>query len=256
MNRHVNIGIAVAPGDPCHQRAIRDAVAAVEPRPILPRLVAPTVKVITSEHAKEIILKYEWLGTMGRSVICVGLFDSGELLGVVCFGWPGSNESRGLCGDGFRDKAICLERGACVHWAPKNAGSYLVRHACALVHKLLRYSIFYAYSDEDAGEIGTIYQACNWLYLGQGIGRTPGRMREYFEAPDGKILASRTLRHRKLTKRQVLALGWVVRYQKPKHKYAWFEGDRRERRALRAALRYEPKPYPKRQQPMTLRRPT
>ena len=246
MSRHANIGLAVAPGGACYQRVIRDSIAAKEPRPTLPRLAAPEVRVIPSRQAKEVILKYEWLGTMGRAVICVGLFDKGELLGAVCFGWPGSPESRDICGSEHRGKAICLERGACVHWAPKNAGSYLVSHACALVRKELGYSIFYAYSDEDAGEIGTIYQACNWLYLGQGLGRTPGRLREYFELPCGKILSSRSLRHQGLTKIQALALGWVVKYQKPKHKYIWFEGSKRERKALRAALRYAPKSYPKR----------
>ena len=31
------------------------------------------------------------------------------------------------------------------------------------------------YSDPRDGEIGTVYQACNWIYLGEGVGRCKGR---------------------------------------------------------------------------------
>ena len=122
----------------------------------------------------------------------------------------------------------------------------MVANACRLISRLHGYRIFYAYSDEDAGEIGTIYQACNWIYIGQGVGRSPGRMREYFVDLNGKVISSRTLRHRSMTKREAMGLGWKVLLQSPKHKYVWFEGSVKERKTLRASLRYPAKPYPKR----------
>ena len=230
----------------CYQREIREAVAQEERREALPRLENPVVRFIPSSAAKPIIYRYEWLGTMGRSVHCVGLFMGVELLGVTCFGWPASPESRDICGKQNREKAIAIERGACVHYAPPNAGSYLVSHACKLVAREHGYRIFYAYSDEDAGEIGTIYQACNWTYIGQGVGRTPGRLREYYETPEGKIVSCRTLRHRGLTKTEAIAQGWQIIYQRPKHKYIWLEGSKGERAKLKKELRYPPQPYPKR----------
>jgi len=230
----------------CYQRELRERNAALSPRIQMDRFVNPRVIEIPSDMAKPIIYKYEWLGTMGRSVHCVGLFEGWELMGVACFGWPGSPESRDICGREFREKAIALERGACVHYAPRNAGSYLVSHATKLISLKHGYNIFYAYSDESAGEVGTIYQACNWLYIGQGVGRTPGRMREYYKTPEGKILSSRSLRHKNMTKKDAIKEGWQVLYQTAKHKYVYFEGSKATKRDLLKRLRYPVLPYPKR----------
>lgn len=243
VSRNANVGEQSAV---CFQKILRDKQAEGSPHAVLPNLEGARVVAISSAMAKPIICRYEWLGTMGRSVHSCGLMHGTDLLGVACFGWPAGPESRDICGKNNRELAICLERGACVHYAPKNAGSYLVSGACKLLAQRHKYRIFYAYSDEDAGEIGTIYQACNWLYIGQGVGRTPGRLREYYQTPDGKIVSCRTLRHRKMTKQQALQEGWLLRYQRPKHKYVWFEGNKTERKTLKKALRYPILPYPKR----------
>ncbi len=228
-----------------YQRAIREIEARYEPRAVRDNLDGCRVSAVTNAEARKIILRYEWLRTMGRAAACYGLRAPDlELLGVVCFGWPSSPESRDICGRDLREAAVCLERGACVHWAPPNAASYLIRQAIKLAHRRHGWEIFYAYADEEAGEIGTVYQASNWNYIGQGVGRTPGRPREDFRAPDGKIISSRALRHRGLTKRQVLADEWTVIYRNPKHKYVWFEG--RRRKHLAKLCRYPFLPYPKR----------
>lgn len=228
-----------------YQRAIRELQAVYEPRTVLPNLTACSVAPITRREAKTVILKYEWLRTMGRAVACYGLWSpEQELLGVTCFGWPAAPESRDVCGRAERDAAVCLERGACVHWAPPNAASYLIREAVKQAHRDHGWEIFYAYADEDAGEIGTVYQASNWHYLGQGLGRTPGRMREDFRDPDGNVISGRALRHRGLRKSEILQQGWTVVYRYPKHKYVWFEG--RRRHTLKLKCRYPFQPYPKR----------
>lgn len=230
-----------------HQREIRERYERDEPRPTIPNLSGCRVEKITSEQAKQVILKYEWLGTMGRAVACYGLRTAdGELLGVAVFGWPSAVESRDICGRKNREIAVCLERGACVHFAPPNSASFLIANAVKQAARDHGWRIFYAYADPEAGEIGTVYQACNWLYIGQGVGRTPGRLREDWQLPDGRILSSRSLRHRKMKRPDAIAAGWVPIYRHPKHKYVHFEGTRAERRKLLAELRYPVSPYPKR----------
>ena len=64
-------------GGKCWQRQIREEVARSDKLTQWDRLTNPCVKQITTAEAKGIILKYEWLGTMGRSKYCVGLFDNG-----------------------------------------------------------------------------------------------------------------------------------------------------------------------------------
>lgn len=233
-----------------HQRAIREREAANEPRAALESLEDCWVERITTADAKAIIDRYEWLGTMGRAVAAYGLISPDkELLGVAVFGWPSAIESRDVCGRDNRELAVCLERGACVHFAPDNAASFLISRAVKLAADEHGWRIFYAYADPEAGEIGTVYQACNWLYIGQGVGRTPGRLREDWRLPDGSILSSRSLRHRKMKRADAYALGWEPIYRHPKHKYVHFEGNRTERTELLRALRYAVKDYPKRGSP-------
>ena len=228
------------------QRWIRERRRALEPYPVDSSLAGAVVRQIARLDAEKIILEYEWLKTIGRAIACYGLFLSNDLVGAVAFGWPAGAASRDICGQELRKVAVCLERGACVHWAPRYAASFLISRATRMASLQFGRKIFYAYADEDAGEIGVIYQACNWFYLGQGIGRDPGRKREDFLTPEGAIVSGRTLRRRGLTKRGVLGLGWQVIYSSAKHKYVWFEGNSRERRELISRCRYPFLKYPKR----------
>jgi hypothetical protein len=208
------------------------------------------VEAVPRDEAKVFILRYEWLGTMGRSRATYGLrAPDGELIGAAVFGWPASPESRDICGRQHRDRAVCLERGACAPHAPLNAASFLISRATAMAAADHGWSIFYAYADPEAGEIGTVYQACNWLYLGQGIGRDgKHRLRQDWMIPEenNKVIASRSLRHRGVTINQAKERGWIPVYKHPKHKYCTFEGPRAQRRGLLRDLRYPVQPYPKR----------
>lgn len=230
-----------------HQRLIREELAAADPfqqpfRDLADFVVLP----ISKEMAKTIILKYEWLGTMGRAYASYGLFKGDELLGAINFGVPSSHESRNICGNTLSLKSICLERGACSHLAPPNAASFFISRAVKLARSEHGWEIFYAYSDPEAGEVGTVYQACNWFYIGQGVGRDPGRKREYFVAPDGEIISERTLRRRRLKKVSLVEAGWTIVYKFPKHKYVWFEGSRSRKAFLKRKCRYSFKDFPKR----------
>lgn len=118
---------------------------------------------LSSEHRK-FIQRYEWLGTCGFGVRKVFTArHNGILGGVVMIAEPNSYQ--------FDQKLEALiQRGACASWTPKNLGSRLVMFACKWMAANTDKRIFTAYSDPHAGEIGTIYQACNFDYLGEGFG--------------------------------------------------------------------------------------
>lgn len=135
-------------------------------------------KVVGWDEAKYIIEEYEWLGTMPTGgFLNVGLYIDGVLAGVECF----NNVKAGSYYSYLNEPATLLARGACVHWAPKWANSFLVSKALKELEKYYdgepRYVI--AYSDWEAGEIGTIYQATNWTYVGH-------KNRPEWRSPDGK----------------------------------------------------------------------
>jgi hypothetical protein len=244
-----------------HQRLIREHMAQ-QPEPDIKekrRLAADfknaSVREISYNEAKNVIMANEWLGNLGTTEWAFGLYCGKHLAGVACFGsTAGTNVAASICGAEHRHKVTTLCRGACVHWAHPHSASFLVSAACREMTKK-GYHIVVAYSDPEAGEVGTIYQACNFLYCGQ---TNPS---EQFRTPDGKIYDSRqvsnlardqrggTLKYKRTRaeqKKLLLEQGCEFFDGTPKHRYVGFYGDRRIKRLLKAALRWPVLPYPKR----------
>lgn len=166
-----------------HQRVIRERLKDSEPRQVAQSLVGYTISTITRAEAVPIILKYEWLGTIGSATEFIGLISPhGEIQGVACFGWGPAGPIRALIGG----PALCLERGACVHYAPRNSASFLINGACKLVYRITGTARFFAYADPMAGEYGAVYQAAGWAYLGRGLDGKKGRPQRYFVLRPGR----------------------------------------------------------------------
>ena len=156
----------------CHQRIIREELEVTEANNLFGKYWEninfskdnAVVKEIRRKQALPLILKYEWLGTLPVNFTkFVGLYFDNYLTGVACFHNINVSGKYSL----FGYPAWCLGRGACVHFSPNWAGSFLVSSACKLLFNKLKPGYIVAYSDYDAGEIGTIYQACNWVFLGK-----------------------------------------------------------------------------------------
>ena len=270
----------------CYQRHIRELYADVDNRETIKSLDGATVERITNQEAADIILTYEWLQRMGSGTkVCYGLKLDGELLGVACFGTGTYKEARMICIPNWTnrldpaerrrlievekeervyiDKTVSLMRGACVPWAPKNSASFLIRWACKQAYKDFGWEIFFAYSDEAAGEIGTVYQASNWFYLGKNVGRKRPGHSDYCKAETKINTYSLSGKGGdKLLKK----LGWTPEQGKKrtwlrnngytcirtnhtdKGKWVWFEGSDRARKRLKSICRYGFQYYPKRAQ--------
>ena len=231
-----------------HQRSIRDAEQKKHPRPVEANLDGAVVRSISVDEATPFILRYEWLGSMSSiPQACYGLFTKANgLTSVTVFGMGGGTQSHDLCGREHRHKVICLERGANAHWASKNAGSYITAHACRLACAEHGWEIFYAYSDPRAGEIGTIYQAANWHYI--GTTRTAEQQgkatqRQHWRYPDGTFITSRTMRRWFGGAEVARFAGLVPEWQPDRARYVHFE---RNKKRWRRLLRYNILPYPKR----------
>ena len=266
----------------CYQRHIREVWAEWEPHIPIASLKEAKVEQITRSEAESIILKYEWLagvGTaapMGRGISAYyGLKLNGGLLGASCWGRMGGAVGN-ICGEEFSKQTVCLMRGACVAWADTThvdskgqthtgaAASAFTSRACKQAYKDFGWEIMFAYSDTtDAGEMGTVYQACNWYYLGEGIG---SNVHTDFLSPDKKRrITSYQLNHQGEEYPLMRSLGWTpedgemrpwldlkgwTRIVSPvKKKWAWFEGSRKE--FLKSKCRHPFLPYPKRSAPCT-----
>jgi len=211
-------------------------------------LKTATVKRITRTLAKQIILKYEWLGTLPPSSLYYGLFFGEYCAGVVCYvlGSVGANVNAHSEFGIDRDEMIYLVRGANVHWSPKGANSKLVSISLNLIGKTTGAKLAIAYSDTDAGEIGTIYQACNWTYVGKT--GAPGQI----VAPNGRIYDIRNVsswaKQRKVSwqfmRDALVKNGWFEQPTNPKHKYVYVI-DKSDKRLTKLVEEMR-QPYPKR----------
>ena len=195
------------------------------------------VKPIDYKTAEKIILKYEWLGTMPTySTHYFGIYFDGVCGGVVIFGisLPRS-VLESICGKEYLEKVRVLSRGACVHWTPIGSASKLIGESIKIL-KQEGYKIIIAYSDVRAGEIGTIYQACNFLYTGKSIGGQETLI-------DNKW---RTRMPRCVIENKIDTIDLPKRERSIKHRYIYLMGSKKEKKILKNNLRYEVLPYPKR----------
>ena len=122
-------------------------------------------------EVKEFIQKHEWLGKLPiwpTHRFTARLKKNGALAGVIVMATP--NAFSNVLGEENKDKEKLISRGACISWSPKNLASWLLMKSIKWMVKDTEFRGFSAYSDPEAKELGTIYQACNFIYLGQTFG--------------------------------------------------------------------------------------
>ncbi len=167
-------------------------------------------------HIKEFIARHEWLGRMSLYPTHRFIAEyKGHLAGVIIMDKPNSFSK--LLGDDTKTMERLISRGACISWSPKNLASKLLMWSIKWMVQNSRYRIFTAYSDVEAKEIGTIYQACNFTYMGQKSGTN--KMFKDPKKENGTWFSDRAFRSRSAYKRYAKALS--IEWQKD-----WQVGDR------------------------------
>jgi hypothetical protein len=152
-------------------------------------------KSLIFKEVKAFIEKHEWLGRV--SLYPTHFFTArynGILAGVVIMDMPTSFSK--LLGDNTKKMERLISRGACVSWSPKNLASKLIMFGINWMVKNTPYRIFTAYSDTEAKELGTIYQACNFYYLGKKSGA-----KYQFKNENGRWVSDRYFRSRSVYKK-------------------------------------------------------
>jgi hypothetical protein len=249
----------------CHQKVIRDRKAIEDGNGDLfgkwwlsvdTDIKKSIVKEISYKEASSIILEYEWLGTMPSQVfVSYGIFHESFCVGAVCF-----SDVRQQTKMSFLKMPSCiLARGACVHWAHKHCASKLISSSCKMLD-WGKYAFVIAYSDPEAGEIGTVYQACNWVCVGKsqkmrwtapnGVTRSAYHHRNISctNSPviNGKRTTDKLLAEK--IKQELLSNGWKWELGPSRVRYALALGKGKilkERRKMLDEIRCE---YPKRKE--------
>jgi hypothetical protein len=204
------------------------------------------IKEIDFKTASPFILEYEWLGNIGSAIFFYGLFASDRLAGVVGFGPPMSNDLyRRYLGSEYSGTILQLCRGASAPWAPTWVPSKLISASLRKLQHSKRCKAVVAYADPEAGEIGTIYQACNAIYFGKTC---PGGAKIYF-IKGRKYHPKEVYRIFGSRKKETLKKfdpKFTTQDIQPKHRYIFPVGGKAVRNEIMRKLKPYIEPYPKR----------
>jgi hypothetical protein len=215
------------------------------------------VELITAKDASSIILNYEWLGTMAPYPWrCFGLKHDGVLIGASVFV---TRKNGNVPYTLFGHRSCALVRGAVVHWAPNNAASFMTNRAVKLIgaaHEEIKLAV--SFVDSEAGEIGTIYQAAGWRFLGW-------KQAKRWQAPNGRTYnlshhrnlawnrrprgsgTSVELADVKKMKAELLRAGWKIVTTGERGRYATvLRPSSKSGREFSRLIDKHAKPYPKR----------
>lgn len=203
---------------------------------------------------KEFIEEHEWLGKMpNRPTHRFIAKYNNEIAGVVIMATPNSFSK--MLGNNTKNIEKLISRGACASWTPKNLASSLIMWSINWMVKNTQFRIFSAYADSEAKELGTIYQACNFIYLGKKYGTKD----LYFDLNKPKIgwFSSRNFRklsiYKRTSKKLNIPNNWklvsqipidikiilnkdiekykntcIKRVVEPKHKYVYILGENKK----------------------------
>jgi hypothetical protein len=196
------------------------------------------VEKINKSLASEIVVKNHYLHRKPNCIHSFGLYDNELLLGIIIYGIPASNSVMQLCGKDEQKNVIELVRLWTVDDGQRNKESYLISHSL----KMLPYEIVISYADASYGHVGIVYQATNWIYTGltdrhvawKIDGEQKQHSRHFFDNYGGIEKAKEVLGNR------------MTAFERPqKHRYIFFNTDRRRKKELLKKLKYSILPYPK-----------
>lgn len=166
-----------------------------------------------------------------------GLFNENKnLVGIITYGIPASRSLViGICGKKYAEYVYELNR-LCLQDNKKNEASFLISKSMKMLPKP---SIVVSYADSSANHNGYVYQATNFIYTGLSDKRT--EWREKNTNKHSKTICEQY----SLRERQNNPEKFYVMERPRKHRYIYFNGDKKEKKILHNSLKYEIQPYPK-----------
>lgn len=168
-----------------------------------------------------------------------GLFSKKDfdIYGVVVYGTPSSAPlRRGICGEEEKNNVIELTRLWVHDSVPKNGESFLIGNTIKNVDK----EIIVSYADTSQGHLGVVYQATNWIYTGLSAKRSNWTI-------EGVDKHCQTLADKYTAKeiREKYGDKFKITDRPRKHRYVYFNANRKRKKELLNKLKYKIKPYPK-----------
>ena len=198
-----------------------------------------TIEPIDYHTAMNIVVEKHYLHRKSPCSKAFGLFQDGQILGVVVYGISASSTLlRGIAGDDEKSNVYELTRLWVDDCVPKNGESFLIGNTIKQLDK----EFIVSFDDSSQDHLGIVYQATNFLYTGLSA-----------KFRDPKVKGLENQHHATyangLTNKQVIEkfgeenVYWVERARK--HRYIYINAHGRRRKQLIAKLKYKIHDYPK-----------
>ncbi len=197
------------------------------------------IKEISYQVAMDCVVKNHYLHRVAPCSFSWGLFDKDLLVGVVCYGTPFSAPLRsGICGVSECLNVIELTRLWIQDGYPKNCASFLVGNTLKKVDK----EIIVSFADTAQNHTGIVYQATNFYYTGL----TPKKNNWTIK---NNSKHSQTLADKFTAKqlREQYGSDFTMEPRSQKHRYIFFNCDKKRKKELLLKLRYDIMDYPKKE---------
>jgi hypothetical protein len=184
-----------------------------------------TVSKIPAKQAKEYIRQFHYShGCHNGPSPCYGLFDSGNLIGVLMFATPCSENVRAsIFGAEHKDRVVELHRLHVQDVTPKNTESWFIAKSLRLlVQDREQTRGVLSFADTTEGHTGVIYKATNAYDLG-----STGSKTTFYRDSSGR------LRHPRqngvnISIAEAASYGWVPERRQAKNRYLWIVGPNRK----------------------------
>lgn len=198
-----------------------------------------TIKQIDYKTAMRVVIAYHYLHRTAPCSKAFGLFDAERLVGVITYGVSCSSTLlRGVCGEQEKHNVYELTRLWIEDCTPKNTESFFIGNTLKMLDK----EIIVSFAEIQQGHVGTVYQATNFLYCGLSAKFKDPKVKGLEHQHHATYAHGMTMAEVK----QKYGEENVYYVDRPrKHRYIYFNADKRRKKYLLKALRYKIEPYPK-----------
>ena len=191
---------------------------------------------ISSKIAKDYICKNHYThGCHNAPSPCYGLIDGRDLIGVLMFATPCSENVRSsIFGKEYKDSVIELHRLHILDITPKNTESYFISRCLKLLKRdRPEIKAVISFSDESEGHSGIIYKATNFYFLGK-TGKST-----FYRDKNGRLRHPRQNGHM-VSIDDAKKMGWVPEMRESKRRYLkLLPKDKRELKELIKLCKYD-----------------
>ena len=196
------------------------------------------VEQIPTIEAKPWIMKRHYAHRMPCVQHAFGLYNGIMIEGIVSYGPPPTPAIKQAVFGGKMQEIVLELNRLCIESNNKNAASMLVGNSLKMLPKP---SCVVSYADGSQGHIGYVYQSTNFVYTGAPIAH------DYEYIIRGKKTHARNLTAMGISAPVEYAKkhGIEMIKPKPKHRYFYFVGSKKQKKEMLKNLKYEILPYPK-----------